>query len=480
MEWNDGLYLGADGCKGGWIVCALDHGELIFDPFNSLEELIDCYPAFDAFLIDMIIGLQNRAKQKRPEEPARKEAGPRRSSVFPAPCRQAVYAETEEDQKRINQEVLGSSLTRQTIHIIPKIREVDTFMDHHPEFGERILESHPEVAFARLKGGFLMTRKKDRAGLEERARILEGFLPGVRLTGLREISRKFGCRPDDLLDAACLALTAAMSAHGMCDTIPEEPEPDDKGLSMKLTVPKKDIPRPEKKQKVAVVTGGAGGIGRCIAEEFRKEGVKVCVIDSAPGDHYVGDLSDKAVLEDFAETVIRECGGIDYLINNAPPLMKGIDACSYEDFQKALSVGVTAPFYLSKLFAPYFRKGACIINISSSRDRMSQPRTESYTAAKGGIAALTHALAASFSGKVRVNSISPGWIDTGFHVYEGADALQQPAGRVGNPMDIAAMVLFLCSDKAGFITGENICIDGGMTRLMIYHDDHGWTYRPED
>ena len=228
-------------------------------------------------------------------------------------------------------------------------------------------------------------------------------------------------------------------------------------------------------QRVAVVTGGANGIGRCIAEEFRKQNVKVYVIDKAEGDHYVGDISDKSVLEAFADTVIWENGGIAYL-----SLMKGIDACSYEEFQHALVVGVTAPFYLTKLFSPYFREGASIVNISSSRDRMSQPQTESYTAAKGGIAALTHALAASLAGRVRVNSISPGWIDTEYRVYEGPDALQQPAGRVGNPMDIANMVMFLCSDKAGFITGENICIDGGMTRLMIYHDDHGWTYRPEE
>ena len=195
--------------------------------------------------------------------------------------------------------------------------------------------------------------------------------------------------------------------------------------------------------KIAVVTGGANGIGKCIAEEFQKQGIKVYVIDKVPGDHYVGDVSDKTVLEAFTEKVINESGGIDYLINNALPLMKGIDECSYEDFQYALAVGVTAPFYLSKLFAPYFREGACIINISSSRDRMSQPQTESYTAAKGGIAALTHAMTASFAGKVRVNSISPGWIDTAYTVYEGPDALQQPAGRVGNPMDIANMVLFL-------------------------------------
>ena len=232
-------------------------------------------------------------------------------------------------------------------------------------------------------------------------------------------------------------------------------------------------------QKVAVVTGGASGIGKCIVEEFRKQGVKVYVIDKATGYHYVGDISNKTVLEAFARKVISETDGIDYLVNNALPLMRGIDDCSYEEFMYALAVGVTAPFYLSKLFAPHFREGACIINISSSRDRMSQPQTESYTAAKGGIAALTHAMAASFAGKVRVNSISPGWIDTAYREYDGPDALQQPAGRVGNPMDIANMVMFLCSDKASFITGENICIDGGMTKLMIYHDDHGWTYTPE-
>ena len=228
------------------------------------------------------------------------------------------------------------------------------------------------------------------------------------------------------------------------------------------------------KNKVAVITGGAHGIGKAIAEEFAKEGAKVCIIDKAEGEHFVGDISDKNVLETFAEKDIKKYGKIDYLINNALPIMKGIDECTYEEFQYALSVGVTAPFYLSKLFLPYFGEGASIINISSSRDRMSMPQTESYTAAKGGIAALTHALAVSLSGKVRVNSISPGWIDTDYTVYEGPDAFQQPAGRVGNPLDIANMVLFLCSDKAGFITGENICIDGGMTKQMIYHGDHGW------
>lgn len=231
--------------------------------------------------------------------------------------------------------------------------------------------------------------------------------------------------------------------------------------------------------KVAVVTGGARGIGKAIADSFAAEGASVEVIDICDGEHFKGDISDKSILEEFADYVVKKYGKVDFLVNNALPITKGVSECSYEDFEYALAVGVTAPFYLSKLFAPHFSRGGVIINISSTRDRMSQPQTESYTAAKGGIAALTHALAVSLSGKVRVNSISPGWIDTDYRKYEGADALQHPAGRVGNPMDIASMVMFLCSEKAGFITGENICIDGGMTKQMIYHDDHGWEFTEE-
>ena len=228
------------------------------------------------------------------------------------------------------------------------------------------------------------------------------------------------------------------------------------------------------KNKIAVVTGGVRGIGRCIREAFEAAGATVCVIDLLDNDYFVGDLADKKTLERFASKVISDYGRVDYLIHNAAPKMCGITEGSYEDFEYALKVGVTAPFYLTKLFMPFFTEGASIVNISSSRDRMSQPETESYTAAKGGISALTHALAVTLAGRVRVNSISPGWIDNAYTVYEGPDATQQPAGRVGMPPDIANMVLYLCSDMAGFITGENICIDGGMTRLMIYHGDHGW------
>ena len=226
--------------------------------------------------------------------------------------------------------------------------------------------------------------------------------------------------------------------------------------------------------KIAVVTGGARGIGKCIREAFEAAGATVCVIDLLDNDYFVGDLADKETLERFAAKVIYDHGRVDYLIHNAAPKMCGLTEGSYEDFEYALKVGVTAPFYLTKLLSPYFSEGAAVVNISSSRDRMSQPETESYTAAKGGISALTHALAVTLAGKARVNSVSPGWIDNAYTVYEGPDATQQPAGRVGIPPDIANMVLYLCSDMAGFITGENVCIDGGMTRLMIYHGDHGW------
>ena len=238
--------------------------------------------------------------------------------------------------------------------------------------------------------------------------------------------------------------------------------------------------------KVVVITGGAKGIGKCIAEMFHAEGAKVCIIDLLPNQHtsydlyYQGDIADETILTAFASQVVFEYGHIDYLINNALPLFKGIDECTYDEFNYALRVGVSAPFMLTKLFKDHFAQGRAIVNISSSRDRMSQPQSESYTAAKGGIAALTHALSVSLAGKVRVNSISPGWIETSGMEYTGPDAVQHPAGRVGKPEDIANMVLFLCSEKAGFITGENICIDGGMTKLMIYHDDHGWEYHPDN
>jgi predicted RNase H-like nuclease len=240
-----------------------------------MEELVSRYPEFDAFLIDMAVGLRSSADQLRPDDLARKELGQKSSSIFPIPCRQAVYADSEEEQKQTNIRILGKSLSKQTVHIITKIRELDEFLGHHPEYKNRILESHPEVDFARLNGSVVMTRKKEYPGFSDRAAILKRYLPGKDLSGMWEMEKKLKCNPDDLLDAACLAVTAALAAGGMCETIPVEPEQDENGLYMKLTIPKKIIGVPGSGQKVAVVTGGANGIGKCITEEFRKQGVKV-------------------------------------------------------------------------------------------------------------------------------------------------------------------------------------------------------------
>jgi len=235
--------------------------------------------------------------------------------------------------------------------------------------------------------------------------------------------------------------------------------------------------------KVAVITGGARGIGRCMTEEFSKAGARVAVIDLDPDPaecdlYFCGDIAREEVLEKFSAQVIEKFGNVDYLINNACLSRRGIlSGCTYTDFSYVLQVGVSAPYNLTCLFLPYFSQGAAIVNISSTRAFMSQPDTESYTAAKGGISALTHALAVSLAGRVRVNSISPGWIDNGDCVWSDVDREQHPVKRIGNPLDIARMAMFLCSEDSGFITGQNFTVDGGMSKLMIYHQDFGWTYR---
>lgn len=231
------------------------------------------------------------------------------------------------------------------------------------------------------------------------------------------------------------------------------------------------------KPKVAVVTGGARGIGKAICDRFVAQGVSVCTIDLLDNHYFVGDIADEQVLRSFASKVIAEYGAIDFLINNACLSREGLNTCSYDDFNYVLRVGVTAPFLLTQLFMEHFTIPASIVNISSTRHLMSQPDTESYTAAKGGITALTHAMAVTLAGKARVNCISPGWIDTTGAQFEDADMTQHPAGRVGTPSDIVHAVMFLCDQRSGFITGQNITVDGGMTKLMVYHNDHGWTYK---
>ena len=243
-----------------------------------------------------------------------------------------------------------------------------------------------------------------------------------------------------------------------------------------------------------VITGGANGIGRCIAEAFVKESASVIIIDidMPAGERlqnqykslqfFHGDIADKKVLEGFVNSLEQP---VNCLINNACISHRGLlSECSYEDFEYVQRVGETAPYYLTSLLLQnnLLALNCAILNIASTRAFQSQPDTESYTSAKGGIVALTHSMAVSLMGIARVNSISPGWIETStYHVgnsipdHSDQDNRQHPAGRVGTPKDITDMALYLCSDKAGFITGENITIDGGMSRLMIYHNDCGWT-----
>ena len=236
---RDGLYIGVDGCKSGWIAAILDHGDLQFVRYTRIDDIISDYPDFDAFLIDMAIGLRNSSEQLRPDNAAKKELGRKSSSVFPIPSRDAVYAEGEEAQKQANLSTLGKSLAKQSIAIIPKIKELDVFLNTHPGYKNRILESHPEIVFSRLNGSVVTSKKKEFTGFMDRERILSEYLEKNEITGLWEKAKDYKCSPDDLMDAVCLAVTSALHAHGLSETIPENPELDEKGLYMQLTVPKK-------------------------------------------------------------------------------------------------------------------------------------------------------------------------------------------------------------------------------------------------
>lgn len=217
---KSGLYLGVDGCTGGWITALLGHGELRLERLDSIKTIIRRYPSFDAFLIDMAIGLRNKPNQIRPDDLARKELGARASTVFSVPSRTAVYADGEENQKAANLRELGKSLSKQTVNIIPKIREVDEFLDAFPQYKNRILESHPELDFSRLNGSVLLSRKKDAAGIEERASILAKYLPSM--PDIRDTAKKLDCNPDDVVDAMCLAVTAALEARGIAKRFPKD------------------------------------------------------------------------------------------------------------------------------------------------------------------------------------------------------------------------------------------------------------------
>jgi len=226
-------------------------------------------------------------------------------------------------------------------------------------------------------------------------------------------------------------------------------------------------------KKIALVTGGAQGIGRGIATLLSARGYEVAVADvkEAPVFAYFRcDVASEPEVRGCVRKVIKAFGRLDALVNNAGlagAVSGPIEKLSLEDWNRRIAVNLTGPFLMAKHCAPHLRKSrGAIVNIASTRALQSEPQTESYGASKAGLVGLTHAMAMTFAPKVRVNCISPGWI--AHAKVRKKDHAQHPAGRVGRDEDIAEMVAYLLSDAAGFITGANFVVDGGMTRKMIY------------
>jgi NAD(P)-dependent dehydrogenase (short-subunit alcohol dehydrogenase family) len=251
----------------------------------------------------------------------------------------------------------------------------------------------------------------------------------------------------------------------------------------------------ELENKVVIVTGGAQGIGRGIAARFLDAGASVVVADADaealqeislehsatdPAIHAVQcDVSSEDDVKNLVENALGKFGQIDFVINNAGiGVNKPLETLELSDWNRVIGVNLTGAFLMAKHASPHLRKvRGAMVNIASTRAVMSEANTEAYSASKGGLLALTHALAISLGPDVRVNAVSPGWIETRDRQkksvrsevhYSDADLAQHPVGRVGTPEDIAAMVLFLCSSDSGFVTGQNFVVDGGMTKKMIY------------
>lgn len=237
--------------------------------------------------------------------------------------------------------------------------------------------------------------------------------------------------------------------------------------------------------KVVLITGGAKGIGRGIANYLSKKmTVIVADIDEDAGYQLVSDnplirykradVSIEAEVERLITDIYQQHGRLDSIINNAAiadPYNAPLEELDLYEWHKTLAVNLTSPLVMTKYSLPYLKltRGS-VINISSTRALQSEANTEAYSASKGGIVALTHSLAVSLAPNVRVNCISPGWIDVIDTPLRDIDHSQHPAGRVGHPDDIASLVGYLISEEAGFITGQNFVVDGGMTKKMIYSE----------
>lgn len=235
--------------------------------------------------------------------------------------------------------------------------------------------------------------------------------------------------------------------------------------------------------KTAIVTGGGHGIGLGIVSRLLEQKCKVIVLEN--NAIYVDALLNKKKLnlypfvcdvgipeqvEAIVNSITKQFDSIDYVVNNAGvSTFKSLESVSVEEWNRILSVNLSSIFYLVKYIKPFLSEHSAIVNMASTRALMSEPDNEAYAATKGGIVALTHALAISLAPKTRVNCISPGWIEVNdYNSLTDSDHKQQPVGRVGRVEDIAETVTFLLNEKAGFITGQNIVVDGGMTKKMIY------------
>jgi NAD(P)-dependent dehydrogenase (short-subunit alcohol dehydrogenase family) len=227
--------------------------------------------------------------------------------------------------------------------------------------------------------------------------------------------------------------------------------------------------------KAALVTGGARGIGRGIAQRLSRLGYAVAVADITPSEMeflFVRcDVSREASVRECVRRVVKRFGRLDALINNAGlagPVDPPLERLPLARWNRRIAVNLTGPMLMAKHCVPHLRRArGAIVNIASTRALQSEPNTEAYGSSKAGLVGLTHAMAMSLGPRVRVNCISPGWIAKE-PVRRKADHAQHPVGRVGTPQDVAALVAYLISDAAGFVTGQNFVVDGGMTRKMIY------------
>jgi NAD(P)-dependent dehydrogenase (short-subunit alcohol dehydrogenase family) len=229
-------------------------------------------------------------------------------------------------------------------------------------------------------------------------------------------------------------------------------------------------------QRVALVTGGAKGIGRAVAARLARDGFAVVIADreAARPDHQarcvVADIGDEASVTALARGIREREGRLDALVSNAGFMIrKPIRDLTLAEWNAVLATNLTATFLLVRATEDLLRAArGSVVTIASTRARQSEPDTESYSASKGGLVALTHALAVSLGPEVRVNCVSPGWIHTKGEALREDDHAQHPAGRVGAPEDIAALVAWLVGPESGFVTGAEFVSDGGMTRKMIY------------